>query len=146
MVRELSKLNPQGHVHAIELYAAINVIRRCPPGPILAILASRPCSCMSATCTFAYRGRARLNRLATREVNLSEIKRPSLVKPTLQTRFHIDFDWFRGNDQDWRVYLHSNLCPEHQKIISKMNFEGQVDWVGSADCRGAAPLMACSIS
>ena len=42
MVRELSKLNPQGHVHAIELYAAINVIRRCPPGPILAILASRP--------------------------------------------------------------------------------------------------------
>ncbi len=42
MVRELSKLTPQGHVHAIELYAAINVIRRCPPGPMLAVLASRP--------------------------------------------------------------------------------------------------------
>ncbi|MBN2551040.1 MAG: hypothetical protein JXB15_17900 [Anaerolineales bacterium] len=42
MVRELSKLNPQSHVHAIELYAALNVIRRCPPGPILALLASRP--------------------------------------------------------------------------------------------------------
>ena len=42
MVRELSKLNPQGHVHAIELYAAINVVRRCPPGPILSILAARP--------------------------------------------------------------------------------------------------------
>lgn len=42
VVRELSKLNPQSHVHASELYAAVNVIRRCPPGPILALLASRP--------------------------------------------------------------------------------------------------------
>jgi len=41
-VRELAKLNPQSHVHASELYAAVNVIRRCPPGPILALLASRP--------------------------------------------------------------------------------------------------------
>lgn len=42
IVRELTKLNPQGHVHASELYAAVNVIRRCPPAPILALLASRP--------------------------------------------------------------------------------------------------------
>lgn len=41
-VRELAKLNPQSHVHASELYAAINVTRRCPPGPMLALLASRP--------------------------------------------------------------------------------------------------------
>lgn len=42
IVRELTKLNPQGHVHASELYAAINLVRRCPPEPILALLASRP--------------------------------------------------------------------------------------------------------
>jgi hypothetical protein len=42
MVRELAKLNPQSHVHASELYAAVNIVRRCPPGPILALLASRP--------------------------------------------------------------------------------------------------------
>jgi hypothetical protein len=41
-VRELSRLNPQGHVHATELYAAINIVRRCPPGPILGLLASKP--------------------------------------------------------------------------------------------------------
>jgi hypothetical protein len=41
-VRELAKLNPQGHVHASELYATLNVVRRCPPGPMLALLASRP--------------------------------------------------------------------------------------------------------
>jgi hypothetical protein len=41
IVRELAKLNPQSHVHASELYAAVNTVRRCPPGPILALLASR---------------------------------------------------------------------------------------------------------
>jgi hypothetical protein len=42
IVRELTKLNPQGHVHASELYAAVNIVRRCPPAPVLALLASRP--------------------------------------------------------------------------------------------------------
>lgn len=42
MVRELAKLNPQSHVHASELYAAVNTVRRCPPGPLMALLASRP--------------------------------------------------------------------------------------------------------
>ncbi len=41
MLRELSKLNVQGHVHAQELYSAINIVRRCPPAPLLAWLASR---------------------------------------------------------------------------------------------------------
>ncbi len=41
-VKELAKLNPQGHVHASELYAAVNVVRRTAPGPLLALLASRP--------------------------------------------------------------------------------------------------------
>jgi hypothetical protein len=39
---ELSKLNPQGHVHAQELYAAVNIIRRCPPGIILNVLLQSP--------------------------------------------------------------------------------------------------------
>ena len=42
MMRELAKLSPQGHVHAQELYAAINVIRRCPPEPILNVLVANP--------------------------------------------------------------------------------------------------------
>jgi len=42
MMTELSKLNPQGHVHAQELYAAVNLVRRCPPGPILSMLVDRP--------------------------------------------------------------------------------------------------------
>jgi hypothetical protein len=42
VARELTKLNPQNHVHVTELYAAVNILRRCPPGPIMALLASRP--------------------------------------------------------------------------------------------------------
>lgn len=41
-VRDLARLNPQSHVHFTELYSAINVTRRVPPGPIMALLATRP--------------------------------------------------------------------------------------------------------
>ena len=41
-VRELTKLNPQGHVHVTELYAAVNTVRRCPPGPLMSLLETRP--------------------------------------------------------------------------------------------------------
>ncbi len=40
MLRELSKLTPQGHVHAEELYSALNILRRVPPAPLLAALVS----------------------------------------------------------------------------------------------------------
>lgn len=42
LAREISKLTPQGHVHAQELYAAVNIVRRVPPAPLFALLASRP--------------------------------------------------------------------------------------------------------
>ena len=42
MVQELSKLNAQRHVHFTELYSAVNLLRRCPPTPILHVLFSEP--------------------------------------------------------------------------------------------------------
>ncbi len=42
VMRELSKSNPQGHVHAQELYAAVNLVRRVPPAPIFAALETNP--------------------------------------------------------------------------------------------------------
>lgn len=35
ILHELIKLNPQGQVHAQEIYASVNVIRRCPPSSII---------------------------------------------------------------------------------------------------------------
>jgi hypothetical protein len=42
LIREISKLTPQGHVHAQELYSAVNIIRRTPPAPLFALLSSKP--------------------------------------------------------------------------------------------------------
>ncbi|MEW5870132.1 MAG: hypothetical protein AB1894_12710 [Chloroflexota bacterium] len=58
-----------------------------------------------------------------------EVKRLSLVRPTLKTRFHIDFDWWQQNDRDWRVYLHNLLCPEHQDAFAELKVSEEVDWV-----------------
>ena len=42
MIREMSKLTPQGHVHAQELYSAVNIVRRMPPAPLFALLSNKP--------------------------------------------------------------------------------------------------------
>ncbi|MDQ7025965.1 MAG: hypothetical protein Q9P44_10450 [Anaerolineae bacterium] len=42
LITELAKLSPQGTVHAVTLYSAVNVIRRCAPGPIFALLTANP--------------------------------------------------------------------------------------------------------
>lgn len=42
LVPALASLTPQGTVHAKTLYSALNVLRRCPPGPMLAMLNANP--------------------------------------------------------------------------------------------------------
>ncbi len=58
-----------------------------------------------------------------------ETKRPSLLKPTVRTPFHIDFQWWKQNERDWHIFLRSLLCPEHQITYAGYE-EGQlIDWV-----------------
>jgi hypothetical protein len=40
VVLELIKLNPQGTVHAKSVYSGVNMLRRCPPGPVFYALIS----------------------------------------------------------------------------------------------------------
>ena len=56
-------------------------------------------------------------------------KRSSLVKPTLDTPFKIDFEWWMNHDRDWRVYLRSFLCDEHQAVFENLNNDEMIDWV-----------------
>lgn len=42
VIPELGKLTPQGTAHVKTIYSAVNVIRRCPPGPIMAMLRANP--------------------------------------------------------------------------------------------------------
>lgn len=38
----LGRLTPQGTAHAKTIYSAVNVVKRCPPGPIFAMLVANP--------------------------------------------------------------------------------------------------------
>lgn len=60
---------------------------------------------------------------------MDEVKRVSLIKPTLQTPFHIDFDWWRANDNNWHIALQSLLCPEHQEAYASVPEGQMIDWV-----------------
>jgi hypothetical protein len=60
---------------------------------------------------------------------MAEAKRFSLVKPTVDTPFHIDFAWWKKNERDWHVYLRSLLCPEHQDAFANVDEGETIDWV-----------------
>ena len=56
---------------------------------------------------------------------MQEVKKPiSLVRPTTETQFHIDFDWWRETDANWRIFLFEFLCEKHQE-----NFRDKADTV-----------------
>jgi hypothetical protein len=60
---------------------------------------------------------------------MSEGRKFSLIKPTLQTPFHIDFDWWRANDNNWHIALQSLLCSEHQQAYASLPEDKLIDWV-----------------
>jgi hypothetical protein len=61
--------------------------------------------------------------------DMVETKKFSLVKPTVDTPFHIDFEWWKGHDGNWRIYLHSCLCAEHQAVFENIEEGTSIDWV-----------------
>ncbi len=42
ILTEMGRFSPQATVHARTIYSTVNVLRRCPPGPVLATLISNP--------------------------------------------------------------------------------------------------------
>ena len=51
------------------------------------------------------------------------------IKPTLETKFHIDFDWWERAGRDLRVSLQSHLCSECKEIFTNHRGSEQVDWI-----------------
>lgn len=58
-----------------------------------------------------------------------DIPRFSLVKPNLNTPFHIDFQWWKAQDNNWRIFLFSCLCTEHQAAYSTLENDEWIDWI-----------------
>jgi hypothetical protein len=55
-----------------------------------------------------------------------------LVRPTVDTKFHIDFQWWEKEDRGWEVYLRSHLCAQHQQSYAEMETGEMVDYVDPA--------------
>jgi hypothetical protein len=53
---------------------------------------------------------------------------PKYIKPTLATKFHIDFSWWQEKNQNLRAFLQSHACEACQESAQKS--ENQTfDWV-----------------
>ena len=53
----------------------------------------------------------------------------SLIKPNLETPFHVDFDWWKQNENDWHVHLRSLLCAEHRDKLANMPTGTMIDYI-----------------
>ena len=60
---------------------------------------------------------------------MTELKPFSLIRPTLDTPYHIDFNWWKTHDSNWRIFLTSCLCPEHQKTFQDQPDLAMIDRV-----------------
>jgi hypothetical protein len=60
---------------------------------------------------------------------MMETRKYSLIKPGNETPFHIDFEWWVKYDNDWRIFMQSYLCSEHQSIFSNFDQDTTIDWI-----------------
>ena len=60
---------------------------------------------------------------------MSETKSFSVIKPTINTPYHIDFEWWKEHDNNWHVFLLSCLCPEHQALFQNQTDNSLIDWI-----------------
>jgi hypothetical protein len=52
-----------------------------------------------------------------------------LLRPTLDTKYHIDYGWWERAGRDLEVYLRSHLCPEHHESYAGVPAGALVDSV-----------------
>ncbi len=50
-------------------------------------------------------------------------------RPSLDTKFHIDYDWWKTNGKDIRVAVRGQLCPDCQTRFPDHRNSESVDWV-----------------
>jgi hypothetical protein len=60
---------------------------------------------------------------------VTQAPHPVLLRPTLETRFHIDYEWWQRADREVEVFLRDYLCPEHQQALAAGEAELAFDFV-----------------
>jgi hypothetical protein len=65
---------------------------------------------------------------------MAELKIPpalrAFVKPTIDTPFHIDYDWWDRRSLDISVEMRSHLCREHKEAFGRaFDADEKIDWI-----------------
>lgn len=61
---------------------------------------------------------------------MSSPSKPSaFLKPTLKTKFHIDYGWWERSEHDLRAYILTHLPPEQQEHFRERESERVIDHV-----------------
>ena len=55
--------------------------------------------------------------------------RLSRFRPTVETKFQIDYDWWEKSGKNFRLYLRDQLCEECRERFSDHQNTENVDWV-----------------
>ncbi len=64
---------------------------------------------------------------------MTKLSKPSmLVKPTLDTKFYVDYDWWERSNEDLRSYLLSHVLPEQRDRLSTIEEGSVIDYIDPA--------------
>lgn len=66
-------------------------------------------------------------------------------KPNLDTKFHIDYDWWESSGRNFRLYLLEQLCDECRNRFTSHHETEIVDWVNpdTGEVTEADALLQC---
>jgi hypothetical protein len=56
-------------------------------------------------------------------------KPSALVKPTLDTQYHVDYSWWERGGEDLRVYMLSHLLPDQRERLNQTTEQRVVDYI-----------------
>jgi len=57
------------------------------------------------------------------------LRRLRRSRPSIDTKFHIDHDWWENSGRDFRLYLRDQLCEECRERFADHQNTENVDWV-----------------
>ncbi|OGO17043.1 MAG: hypothetical protein A2Z14_09015 [Chloroflexi bacterium RBG_16_48_8] len=50
-----------------------------------------------------------------------------LLRPTLDTKFHIEYGWWDRENRDLEIYLRGHLCAKHQETFAELDANALVN-------------------
>ena len=72
-------------------------------------------------------------------------QRLARFRPTVDTKFHIDYDWWEKSGKNFRIYLRDQLCEECRDRFANYQNTEDVDWIDpeTAEIRRTDALREC---